>query len=236
MTADALLDLQALDVETRQLRHRRETLEQRSSLEEARAEQARQQVEIDTVAAARVEVATRQRKAEDEAQIVSDKADADEAKLYGGEVTGLKELEALQHEIATLRERQGGFEDAALEAMMEAEELQGRVEALEGERASIDGVIAGLDAEISAAEVEIDGQLNEIADKRVAVVATIDADLAAEYERRKPAYGASTVVRFDGSNCAGCPSSMPAMEVDRFKHLDGTEPADCQECGRIVLR
>jgi hypothetical protein len=29
---------------------------------------------------------------------------------------------------------------------------------------------------------------------------------------------------------------MPAMEVDRIKHLDGDVPADCQECGRIVLR
>ncbi|NDH96061.1 MAG: hypothetical protein EBZ17_01125 [Actinobacteria bacterium] len=174
MTANALLDLQALDVETRQLNHRRAALEQRTKLDEALAEQARRQVEIDTVAAARLEVSSRQKKAEADAQLVSDKADADESKLYGGEVTGLKDLEALQHEIAMLRERQSGFEDLALEAMMEAED--------------------------------------------------------------EPAFGASTVVRFDGSNCTGCPSSMPAMEVDRIKHLDGDAPADCQECGRIVLR
>ena len=24
--------------------------------------------------------------------------------------------------------------------------------------------------------------------------------------------------------------------VDRLKHLDGTDPASCSECGRIVLR
>ena len=48
--------------------------------------------------------------------------------------------------------------------------------------------------------------------------------------------GAATVVRFDGAGCSGCPSAMPAMEVDRLKHLDGTDPADCEECGRIVLR
>lgn len=236
MTADALLDLQGLDVEVRQLTHRRATMEQRTALEEARAEQARQQGEIDVVAAARVEVATRQRKAEDEAQIVSDKADADEAKLYGGEVTGLKDLEALQHEIATLRERQGVFEEEALEAMMEAEELAERIAGLESDRAGIDGVIAGLETEIAAAEVEIDGQLAGLATRRAEVTDGIDADLLAQYEDRKPAFGAATVVRFNGSNCTGCPSSMPAMEVDRLKHLDGDGPADCQECGRIVLR
>ena len=236
MTADALLDLQALDVETRQLNHRRAALEQRAKLDDALAEQARRQGEIDTVAAARLEVSNRQKKAEAEAQIVSDKADVDESKLYGGEVTGLKDLEALQHEIAMLRERQGSFEDVALEAMMEAEELQDRVAALERARTSIDEVITGLRGEIAEAEAEIDAQLADVAAKRVEVAAAVAPELVAEYERREPAFGASTVVRFDGSNCTGCPSSMPAMEVDRIKHLDGDVPVDCQECGRIVLR
>jgi len=168
--------------------------------------------------------------------MVSDKADVDESKLYGGEVTGLKDLEALQHEIAMLRERQGSFEDVALEAMMEAEELQERVAALERARTSIDEVITGLRGEIAEAEAEIDAQLADVAAKRVEVAAAVAPELVAEYERREPAFGASTVVRFDGSNCTGCPSSMPAMEVDRIKHLDGDVPVDCQECGRIVLR
>ena len=236
MTADALLDLQALDVETRQLNHRRAALEQRVKLDDALAEQARRQGEIDTVAAARLEVSNRQKKAEAEAQMVSDKADVDESKLYGGEVTGLKDLEALQHEIAMLRERQGSFEDVALEAMMEAEELQDRVAALERARTSIDEVITGLRGEIAEAEAEIDAQLADVAAKRVEVAAAVAPELVAEYERREPAFGASTVARFDGSNCTGCPSSMPAMEVDRIKHLDGDVPVDCQECGRIVLR
>ncbi|MEL0140730.1 MAG: hypothetical protein VW800_10190, partial [Acidimicrobiaceae bacterium] len=161
---------------------------------------------------------------------------ADESKLYGGEVTGLKDLEALQHEIAMLRERQSSFEDVALEAMMEAEELQERVASLERARTSIDEVITGLRGEIAEAEAEIDAQLADVAAKRVEVAAAVAPELVAEYERREPAFGASTVVRFDGSNCTGCPSSMPAMEVDRIKHLDGDVPVDCQECGRIVLR
>ena len=135
-----------------------------------------------------------------------------------------------------LRERQSSFEDLALEAMMEAEELQGQVASLEEALASVDDVIARLREEIAEAEAEIDTQVAAVAVKRAEVAAAIAPDLAAEYARREPAFGASTVVRFDGSNCTGCPSSMPAMEVDRIKHLDGDAPADCQECGRIVLR
>ena len=50
-----------------QLNHRRAALEQRTKLDEALAEQARRQVEIDTVAAARLEVSSRQKKAEADA-------------------------------------------------------------------------------------------------------------------------------------------------------------------------
>ena len=63
---------------------------------------------------------------------------------------------ALQHEIAMLRERQSSFEDLALEAMMEAEELQGQVASLEEARASVDDVIARLREEIAEAEAEIE--------------------------------------------------------------------------------
>lgn len=233
---DALLDIQRLDVAADQLRHRRINLEERAALEQALADQKAEQDRIDEVAAARVEVATRQRRLEDEAQIVATKVDADEAKLYGGDVTGLKDLEALQHEIATLRERQGGFEDQALEAMEEAEELANRIAELEAARESSDQRVSALEAEISVLETEIDAELERLVADRAGRVADVDASLLADYERLRPAFGAATAVQFDGSKCVGCPSIMPAMEVDRLKHLDGTDPASCTECGRIVLR
>ena len=83
-----------------------------------------------------------------------------------------------------LRERQGSFEDVALEAMMEAEELQERVAALERARTSIDEVITGLRREIAEAEAEIDAQLADVAAKRVEVAAAVAPELVAEYERR----------------------------------------------------
>jgi predicted nucleic acid-binding Zn-ribbon protein len=43
------------------------------------------------------------------------------------------------------------------------------------------------------------------------------------------------VVSFDGRNCVGCPSTMPAMELDRMKHADQGSVLSCNECGRIVI-
>lgn len=233
---DALLDIQRLDTAADQLRHRRAHLEERAALDAALAEQKAQQDRIDEVAAARVEVSTRQRRLEDEAQIVAGKADADDAKLYGGDVTGLKDLEALQHEIATLRERQGEFEDQALEAMEEAEVLAAQITELETARLGADQKVTALEAEIAVIEAEIDADLDRLVGERASSVDQVDPALLADYERLRPAFGAATAVQFDGAKCVGCPSTMPAMEVDRLKHLDGTDPASCSECGRIVLR
>lgn len=233
---DDLLDIQRLDVAVDQLRHRRAHLDERAALDAALADQRAQQAQIDELAAARVEVATRQRRLEDEAQIVAAKADTDEARLYGGDITGLKDLEALQHEIASLRERQSGFEDQALEAMEEAEDLAGRIATLEAARAGADATVAALEAEIGRLEAEIDAEMSDLTAQREGFVGQVDAALLDEYERLRPAFGAATAVTFDGAKCVGCPSTMPAMEVDRLKHLDGNEPASCSECGRIVLR
>ncbi len=236
MSDEALLEIQRCDVETDRLKHRRLNMEQRGALEAALGERAKQQVEIDAVAAARVEVANRQRRFEDEAQIVSDKADADDSRLYSGEVQGVKDLEALQHEIVGLRKRQGGFEDQALEAMEEAEELAGRVAALELARLDVDTRIGKLEMEITTAEAEIDVEIDLMSTNRAAAVESVDPALVERYERIHPGMGAATVVRFDGSNCSGCPSVMPAVEVDRVKHEPSGSLLECSECGRMVLR
>ena len=235
MSNDVLLDIQRLDVEIGRLHHRREHLEQREALLAARSEQQRQQSEIDTLAAARVEVVTRQKRLEDEAQIVAARADQDDARLYGGEVSGMKDLQALQDEIAGLRRRQSDLEDQALEAMEEAESLAGRASTLERARADVDDRVTVLEAEIAAAEAEIDDAIAGLTSERADAAGRVDGALLDEYERLRVGLGAATVVRFDGSNCVGCPSTMPAMELDRLKHEPTGSVQHCGECGRIVV-
>lgn len=234
--SDDLLEIQRLDITVDQLRHRRTSLAERRALEDARADQREQQAAIDHIAAERLEVTGRQRRLEDEAQILAERVATDEGRLYGGEVSALKDLEALQHEIAGLRQRQEEMEDQALEAMEVAERLAGEIARLETARADADDRVDALTAEIARLEVEIDDEITSVAGRRNGLAAGIDAALLDEYERLRPAFGVATAVRFDGSSCVGCPSEMPAMEVDRLRHLEGDAPGSCHECGRIVLR
>jgi predicted nucleic acid-binding Zn-ribbon protein len=233
---DAIIDVQRLDTEADQLRHRRASLPQREALDSALAERDEHQKTIDVIAAQRVEVATRQKRLEDEAAIVAARADQDDSRLYSGEVQGLKDLEALQEEIAGLRARQGDLEEQAIEAMVEADELSVLIEEREAGRPSIDERVTVLSAELEAAESELDAELTRVVTERAAAADDADPDVLARYERLHPTFGSATAVRFDDKSGCGCPSSMPAVEFDRVKRCDPGSILECEECGRIVVR
>ncbi|MYC43860.1 MAG: hypothetical protein F4X52_15165, partial [Acidimicrobiaceae bacterium] len=183
MSHHDLLEVQRLDVEADQLSHKRAVLPQRDLLAAAQVERQRLTNEIDQLALTQIEVATRQKRYEDEAQIVAAKIETDEVRLYSGEVTALRDLQALQEEIASLRNRQSDLEDEALTAMEEAESLASQVAALNSEAELIDQRSASLNAEIEAAESDIDAQLETIRSNRGDLEAALDSSLMDDYQR-----------------------------------------------------
>jgi uncharacterized protein len=234
MTDHRLLDIQRLDTEAEQLRHRHATLPEREQRVAALEEQKRLEAEIARLGATRVEVASGLKRLENEALIFAAKADEDDKRLYSGDV-GMKELEPLQAEIAGLRDRQAELEDQALEAMEKAESLSDAQSAAEAALEAIGISITTIEAELAASEDEVDGLLAAALAARVEAAAEVsEADLA-EYERLRPGLGSATVVSFDGRNCVGCPSTMPAMELDRMKHSESGSVLSCSECTRIVI-
>ena len=231
-----LLDIQRLDTETEQLQHRRDNLAQRQDLSAAQAEQGELQRQIDTVALQRIEVLTRQKRLEDEAAIIQAKADTDDNRLYSGELTAIRDLQALQDEIAGLRSRQGMLEERAIEALMEAEELSERADSLEAQRSFSDERVTVLEAELASVEAAMDEQLAALSAGRAELAAMADEAAVARYERMRETFGPSAAVPFDPSSGCGCPNQMPAVEVARIKRCTEGEVLDCAECGRLVLR
>lgn len=231
-----LLAIQEIDTETEQLQHRRATLPLRRDLAAAQSERRELQRQIDTVGLQRIEVLTRQKRLEDEAAIIQAKADKDDNRLYSGEITAIRDLQALQDEIAGLRSRQGVLEERAIEALVEAEELSSQAEALEEQRAAGDERMTVLEAELAATETSIDEQLAALSGTRTEAAARAEASAVAQYERLRQTFGPSTAVSFDPSSGCGCPHQMPAVEVARIKRCAEGEVLDCAECGRLVLR
>ena len=231
-----LLDIQRLDTETEQLQHRRANLPQRQELSAVGVAQAELKQEIDTVALQRIEVLTRQKRLEDEAALIQAKADVDDNRLYSGEITAIRDLQALQDEIAGLRSRQGMLEERAIEALIEAEELSEQADSLESQRRANDERVTVLEAELASAEEAIDEQIEALSTGRADAVARADTAAVARYEVLRQTFGPSAAVTFDPSAGCGCPHQMPAVEVARIKRCTEGDLLDCAECGRLVLR
>ena len=235
-TPHPLLEIQRLDTETEQLQHRMGTLPQRRDLRAVQAERSELQQNLDTVNTQRLEVLQRQKRLEQEAATIEAKADTDDRRLYSGEVRAIRDLQALQDEVAGLRSRQGHLEEQAIEALMEVEELENRAASLQADLDRNEERATVLEAEVASAEASIEVQLVSVLEARSRGSAGLEASTLASYERLRQSFGPSTAVEFDPTSGCGCPQQMPAMEVSRIKRCPEGSVESCSECDRLVIR
>lgn len=119
-----LLELQSLDSALDRLRHRRRTLPEL-------AEMARLDGLVDALRDGVVrgetevsDLAREQARFEKEIEQVRARRDRNESRLGSGAITASKQLQDLEHEVASLKRRQSELEDAELEVMERAETAQ----------------------------------------------------------------------------------------------------------------
>lgn len=241
MTADrdalnTLLRIQDLDSTLDALRHQRATLPEFDELASTQAEAA----EVDAAAAVvqeeRHDLERSQKRYEDEVALLEDRINAENAKLYGGDVTGMKDLQALQDEIAGLGDRRTLVEDQILEIMEAAEPVDAKLADFAQQKTALDQRGATIENRITQRQSEIDGEIGDTEGQRSDHAAAISAELLAEYERIRSQPGTVGVAKLVGSTCHGCHLELPAVEVDRLKKLPADELVHCEECGCILVR
>jgi hypothetical protein len=229
-----LLDLQALDTALNQLAHRRRTLPENAELDRLARElsaltdeRARAAVAVDDLDR---DIARYERDIEQ----VRARARKDQDRLDVG--TGpARELEALQHELGTLKRRQTELEDAELELMEQREQAA--------------AVLADVDARLAALRTERDGvarRRDETLDAigrdeefrtagRKPLAADLPADLVALYEKIREQSGMGAAL-LRGGRCGGCRLELSGSEKARVKAAPPDEVMRCDECRRILVR
>jgi uncharacterized protein len=229
-----LLDLQAIDTSLAQLAHRRKTLPELAELERLARElstleddRVRAQVGVDDLDR---DIA-RMEKDVDQVRV---RADKDRSRLDAG--TGpAKELEALQHELATLSRRQGELEDAELELMEQREQAQGGLDEIEQRLSATRTVRAETEARRDAALSELDRDRDFKVAGRTPLVADLPAELVQLYERVRESTGLGAAMLRHG-RCEGCRLELSGSERARVKAAAPDEVIRCEECQRILVR
>jgi predicted nucleic acid-binding Zn-ribbon protein len=231
-----LLELQALDSGLDRLAHRRRTLPE---LAERERLDAQLDALRDAVVRAETEVSDLGREAakfEREIDQVRARRDRDEARLSSGAITVAKQLQDLEHEVATLRRRQSELEDSELEVMERAETAQAELDRLTEQRSGHAEARATTESRRDAALVEIDAELQRTTSERAEVAASLPAQLLALYTRIRDAEGGVGAGEISRGRCGGCRLDLMNNEKSEIRAAAPDDVLLHEECGRIMVR
>jgi predicted nucleic acid-binding Zn-ribbon protein len=232
---EVLLTLQERDSALERLLHRHQTLPERDALHDAEATASTLDARLTSTRAERDRVAREEQQLDDEARALADKATEVDKRMYSGEVSSPKELQAMQADIEQLRRHQRSVENRELELMEVREPLDAAVADLEQQRAAVGTDVDRLAAALGAAEAEIIAEMQVERAARDEIAGSVDASLVADYERSRAAAKGAGVARLVGTTCQGCHLSIPAIEAEQIKRSGGQPLAHCDNCGAILV-
>ena len=229
-----LLDLQAADTELGQLAHRRRNLPQLAALADAQKRAGDLQNELVDAQTQADDVAAEQRRLESDVETVRARAVRDEARLQAGGLPA-RELESLQHEIATLARRQSTLEDELLDVMERAEEADAALRAAAERLDAVTAEVTELETERDAAFVEIDATIGRREPERASIAGELPAELLALYERARTHSGTGAAM-LRQRRCEACHIELSGSELAAVRNADPDEVVRCDNCRAILVR
>ena len=224
-----------LDSRALQLRHRRAHLPQAAVVAEL---QASKKTTDDAVRDARItrdDLERVQKKADADVEAVKTRRRRDQERMDSGAISSAKDLERMQHELATLDRRISVLEDEELEVMEQLEEAQASVTRLEAELAEITEKLAVAVDSVDVETSKIDGELAGVAEERTPALEGIPDDLLALYSRLSEKMGVGAA-ELRARRCGGCNLQLDPAEISRIRGLAADEVVRCEECSRILVR
>lgn len=229
-----ILDVQRMDFQITTLKNRAAALPEISEL---LATTQRRQVVHDLQVAAETQISDIKKellRAEGDVEQVTDRLTRDERRLSDSS-TGAKELEKLQHEIATLTTRRSELEEIELEIMMRIDSVKARLDELKSEDSQLLVQAMDIEGRKSAVLEEINSEITSLTAERLATVQGIDGALVDLYEKIRANSGTGAAILKNGQ-CNGCHLAINSVELGRIKTIASDEVVRCEECRCILIR
>jgi uncharacterized protein len=229
-----LLELQAADTALSQLAHRRKNLPELAAIADRAARAADLYNEVIDIRTRVDDVAAEQKRLESDVDTVRARAGRDESRLQAGGLPS-RELESLQHEIATLARRQSALEDELLDVMERAEQADA---ALADAAARHDAVVAeqrALEASRDAAFAEIDAAAALRGPERDAIARELPPELITLYERARQQSGTGAAL-LRQRRCEACHIELSGSELSAVRNAAPDVVVRCENCRAILVR
>lgn len=156
--------------------------------------------------------------------------------LDSGAISSGKQLEEIQHEIASLLRRQSELEDAQLEVMERAEAAQNTADTLKSSISEVQATQADVRDAQERAVSEMAGERAELSARRQALSEQVPTELLALYDKLRDSLGGVGAAPLRGSRCEGCHMQIAPSDLKVIADAEVDDVVRCEECRRILIR
>lgn len=230
-----LLDVQDLDTRLDQVAHKRRTLPVLVTLTQLTARLADLDTALVTSRTAAGDLRRELAKAEADVEQVRARAARDQARLDSGQA-GVKDVQALTSELASLARRQSDLEEVELAVMERLEAHTAVLTELEQAHAQLVAQQSEAAGQRDREQRELDETAASLRAQRQEAAAGLDAPLLALYEKLRGQLAGRGAAALHGSRCEGCRMDLNPADVEKVRAAPPEQVVRCEECGRILVR
>ena len=148
-------------------------------------------------------------------------------------IKNVKELQALQREIESMRQANGDLEEELIKIMQQMDGIKAQIQSKEAEMAALDEEWQKQQQTLGTQITGIDRAVSEAANHRQSIAAQITGDLISRYELIFNRRGGTAVVEVSGGICQGCFMNIPPQLSNEIIRSDKVHL--CPSCQRIVF-
>lgn len=174
-----------------------------------------------------------QRQAEAEVQSQRIKIEQAESSLYGGAVRNPKELQDLQHDVASLKKHFVTLEDRLLESMLTTENAASSLTEALAALSKVESSLGNQTRHLTDERASLTHSLERLEAERKAASSPVDVKLFEQYESlRRERRGIAVTTVSDGA-CAACGTTLTPGQQQTAR--SSAQIARCPTCGRILF-
>lgn len=229
---ETLLELSQIDLQIRRNQIATEAILKGSESESARAQLMNLSEQLLTERNALDALEIELSRAAQDLELVEERIAKDQQRI--DQATNPKDIQGIQHELASLAKRKDTLEDAELALIEKVEIQKATAQAISAQRESAQQELSRIEQEQSAELAKLKSGAMLLAEDRKRAMANLSEELSAHYEKLK-ARGAG-VGRFSGIQCGACGMTMTGANLDEVRATPMDELAHCAECNGILVR
>jgi len=229
----SLLPVQAIDQRLAQLDHRKVQLPERGVADMAKKALDRARAELQHAEKRQRDVAGEIDRLERRGAELDAKKSKYETQLKS--VVVMREVEALQQEIATIDSEHSTLDDEELVLLEEAERLEQALATMRANIPALEASAADATSGLATAIGVVDGEIAAARDERMRRAAGVDAESMALYESVRSRMPSAAVAELAKGSCGGCRTSLSPKEQAELKKVADSTDARCPYCSCLLV-